>query len=69
MTIPAGARYLFLSPNDDHFGDNANPHHNFGVQISPVPEASTTVSLGLLLVLGLGGLAVSKRRRKETRLH
>ncbi len=27
-----------------------------------VPEASTTVSLGLLLALGLGGLAVSRRR-------
>lgn len=27
-----------------------------------VPEASTTVSLGLLLALGLGGVAVSRRR-------
>ena len=31
---------------------------------SPVPEASTTVSLGLLLTLGLGGVVVSARRRK-----
>ncbi len=29
-----------------------------------VPEASTTVSLGLLLALGLGGTAVSAHRRK-----
>lgn len=29
-----------------------------------VPEASTTVSLGLLLVLGAGGLALAKRRAK-----
>ncbi len=29
-----------------------------------VPEASTTVSLGLLLALGLGGLVVGARRRK-----
>jgi hypothetical protein len=29
-----------------------------------VPEASTTVSLGLLLALGLGGMAISARRRK-----
>ena len=31
---------------------------------APVPEASTTVSFGLLLILGLGALAVSARRRK-----
>jgi len=29
-----------------------------------VPEASTTVSLGLLLMLGLGGTVVARRRRK-----
>ena len=32
-----------------------------------VPEASTTVSLGLLLALGLGGLAVAAKRRKSVR--
>ena len=31
---------------------------------APVPEASTTVSFGLLLALGLGGLFVAGRRRK-----
>jgi len=31
---------------------------------APVPEASTTVSLGLLLALGLGGVVVSARRKK-----
>lgn len=30
----------------------------------PVPEASTTVSLGLLLALGLGGLAIAAKRKK-----
>lgn len=34
---------------------------------APVPEASTTVSLGLLLALGLGGLVIAKRRRKAAR--
>ena len=29
-----------------------------------VPEASTTVSLGLLLSLGLGGMVVAAKRRK-----
>ena len=31
---------------------------------APVPEASTTASFGLLLVLGLGGLVVAAKRRK-----
>ena len=30
---------------------------------APVPEASTTVSLGLLLALGLGGIVLTARRR------
>ncbi len=33
---------------------------------APVPEASTTVSLGLLLLLGAGGCAMSARRRKAS---
>ena len=32
---------------------------------APVPEASTTVSLGLLLALGMGGLVVAARRKKR----
>ncbi len=31
---------------------------------APVPEASTTVSLGLLLALGMGGMVVAARRKK-----
>ena len=31
---------------------------------SPVPEASTTASFGLLLMLGLGGLLVAAKRKK-----
>ncbi len=31
---------------------------------APVPESSTTVSFGLLLALGLGGLAVAAKRRR-----
>lgn len=33
-----------------------------GADVAPVPEASTTVSLGLLLALGLGALVVTRRR-------
>lgn len=36
------------------------------VNPSPVPEASTTVSFGLLLALGLGGVVVVARRRKAS---
>ena len=32
---------------------------------APVPEASTTVSLGLLLALGLGGVVVAGKRKKR----
>jgi len=31
---------------------------------TPVPEASTTASFGLLLVLGLGGIVVARRRKQ-----
>ena len=34
------------------------------VTAAPVPEGSTTVSLGLLLALGMGGLVVAGKRRK-----
>ena len=34
--------------------------------LSPVPEASTTVSLGLLLALGLGGMAVSVKIKAKS---
>jgi hypothetical protein len=32
---------------------------------TPVPEASTTVSFGLLLALGLGGLVIAKRKKQS----
>ena len=45
-----------------------NPSHWLLDDISvtaanPVPEASSVVSLGLMLLLGLGGVAVSRRRK------
>lgn len=33
---------------------------------APVPEASTTVSMSLLLALGLGGFVVATRRRRAS---
>jgi hypothetical protein len=32
---------------------------------APVPEASTTVSLGLLLMLGIGGIVMAARKRRK----
>ena len=32
---------------------------------APVPEASTTVSLGLLLALGMGGMVVAARKKRK----
>lgn len=57
--------------------DNANwpGHAEVGIDdltfspANPVPEASTTVSFGLLLTLGLGGLVVATRRRKRSTGH
>lgn len=37
-----------------------------GGALAPVPEASTTVSLGLLLALGMGGLIVASKRKKAS---
>ncbi len=68
---------VFKSAGDTiHFfeDDNATGMHEAsggtvtGITVSgtssPVPEASTTVSLGLLLTLGLGGVAIATRKRK-----
>lgn len=45
------------------YTDAAGALHGF-VGAPPVPEASTTVSLALLLAFGFGGLALSAKRKK-----
>lgn len=47
------------------FSNNGTVYLNLPVPAA-VPEASTTVSLGLLLALGAGGLVLAKRRRSVT---
>lgn len=37
--------------------------NNIQVSTTPVPEASTTISFGLLLALGAGGLVITRRKR------
>ncbi len=46
------------------FAANASPH-GLAFVPAPVPETSTVVSFGLLLTLGLGGLVVASRKRKQ----
>ena len=61
-----GANGAFYLPTPGQPGFSQNPNGlPPGYQIisdSPVPEASTTLSLGLLLALGLGGLVVARRK-------
>ena len=58
---PAGPALGTFSFNNGLNGINILNSVNI-VAPAAVPEASTTVSLGLLLALGLGGFAVSRRR-------
>lgn len=48
------------------FADGASPHGLGFLPAAPVPEASTTVSFGLLLALGLGGLVIAARKKKAS---
>lgn len=59
-----------LTDNNFQADPNANPGTfgpNFQFAPAPVPEASTLVSTGLLLCLGLGSWAVTARRRRAVR--
>ena len=50
--------------NTDHIlGFVLTPSGGLQPPISPVPEASTTVSFGLLLALGLGSLVITRRKQ------
>lgn len=51
------------SISDGLFAAGSSPHGLAFLPSSPVPEASTTVSLGLLLMLGLGGMVAARKKR------
>lgn len=55
--------HIFVNLNGLTFRNNDFIRLNI-ITAAPVPEASTTASFGLLLALGLGGLAVAGRRKK-----
>ena len=54
----------FLSGADVETGSYGIALTGASFAAAPVPEASTTVSFGLLLALGLGGLVVAAKRKK-----
>ena len=70
---PGGFTYLVVVRTNAHTFTTILDGISDGVETNapsfspaPVPEASTTVSLGLLLVLGTAGVAAGKRRRKAS---
>ncbi len=58
VTIPQGARFLFLDTNDDVYADNTDPDFDFGITLAPVPEPSTFSALTVVTALCL-----ARRRR------
>ena len=62
--VPANNSYTFAATNNGTTGSTATPTPTLTLITAPVPEASTTVSFGLLLALGMGGLVVAARRKK-----
>jgi hypothetical protein len=65
LTAPIVGEYVKF--NIDSIYGSSGGLNELQVYGSPaaVPEASTTVSLGLLLILGLGGMIVAKKRKKS----
>jgi len=62
FTNVAGVPVAIASLGADNTGTTFNLVG--GTASAPVPEASTTASFGLLLALGLGGLAIAAKRKK-----
>lgn len=60
LTSVSGQNYLF-GLNEREAGPNL---YKLSGYLTPVPEASQTVSLGLLLALRLGGMVVVAKRKK-----
>ena len=62
-----GGYNFFLTNSAEAWNTAESDGPYYGIIETPaaVPEASTTVSLGLLLALGLGGVVVGARRRRK----
>ena len=65
LTAPVVGKYVKF--NIDSFYGSSGGFNELQVYGTPaaVPEASTTVSLGLLLMLGFGGMAFAKKRKQS----
>lgn len=64
--VGSGGTFTLRFAEADNQGNFQQGVDNVSIMGTPpiVPEASTTVSMGLLLALGMGGLALTARRRK-----
>ncbi len=60
VQVPAGARFLLVSPADSFFSDNSDLNGDFGVRITVVPEPPSLVLAGLGLAVCLA--AVGRQR-------
>lgn len=56
ITVPTGARYLFVGVPDNYYADNFDPDGDFGLRIG-IPEPGTAA----ILVLAAGLLAARRR--------
>jgi hypothetical protein len=56
---------FYLTGGQDLLATQTQSFAKFHVDVLAVPEASTTASFGLLLALGIGGVVVAGRRRKN----
>lgn len=59
LQIPAGANYLFLAANDNHYGLNEDYDANWGVRLVAIPEPATAAGIVGALIF----LATLNRRR------
>jgi glucose/arabinose dehydrogenase len=68
LFLPTG---LVAGPDDALYISNLGTSPGGGqvlrLSLAAVPEASTTVSLGVLLALGLGGLLAARRKKRAVR--
>jgi len=62
ITVPTGATWLFLGVIDSYYSDNNLPSEgSIGVEIAAVPVTTPEPSASVLLLVGLGSLAASRR--------
>lgn len=67
LTLAAGDTLDFAVGGSFSYDDSGLAATITGMSNAPVPEASTTVSFGLLLALGFGGIALSARKKSISR--